>query len=145
MISVSRISAVQTRVVRQPVLRPGLPVSSCVFDGDSLLTTVHFGVFLDQNLVGVVTLLANNHPYFPGKQLQLRGMAVLNHCQGLGLGKKLLEACEQYAHENHYPLIWCNARTSAKNFYARFGYLIQGDEFVIEGVGPHYVMYKTGL
>lgn len=145
MISVMPISAAQTRAVRQPVLRPGLPLSSCVFDGDMLPTTTHFGVFSHQNLVGVVTLLQNNHPYFQGKQLQLRGMAVLDSFQGLGLGKKLLDASEQYARDNHYPIIWCNARSSAKDFYARFGYHIQGEEFVIDGVGLHYIMYKQGV
>lgn|SRR5690606_1125687 len=142
MVQVRQISASETIPVRQPVLRKGLPVETCFFDGDELSTTVHFGVFEDENLVGVATLLDNSKDIFEGKQLQLRGMAVLENVQGKGIGKILLEAGENYAKSRFFDLIWFNARTSAQSFYAKNGYLVMGEEFQIPGVGPHVVMYK---
>lgn len=38
--------------------------------------------------------------------------------------------------------MWCNGRTVARGFYERHGYEAVGDEFVIEGVGPHHVFLR---
>src|SRR5690554_109251 len=121
MVEVKLISAPETIPVRHPVLRKGLPVETCVFDGDELDTTVHFGVFDNGNLVGVATFLENSKAIFSGKQLQLRGMAVLENLQGKGFGKILLDAGENYAKSHFFDLIWFNARTSARNFYEKNG------------------------
>ncbi len=36
-------------------------------------------------------------------------------------------------------LAWCNGRSVARGFYERHGFEVRGEEFVIEGVGPHFV------
>jgi len=40
------------------------------------------------------------------------------------------------------PLIWCNARTSAVEFYRKLGWEILGTEFDVPDVGPHFHMWR---
>ena len=40
-------------------------------------------------------------------------------------------------------MVWCNARLVAIDFlYRSIGFKIVGEIFDIEGIGPHYYMYK---
>ena len=39
-------------------------------------------------------------------------------------------------------MVWCNARLVAVDFYRSIGFKISGNLFDIEGIGPHYYMYK---
>ena len=74
--------------MRHPVLRNGLPLESCAFDRDEDSKTIHLAAYLENKTVGVLTLLPNS------KDVQLRGMAVLTHHQGKGIGKQLLAKAE---------------------------------------------------
>ncbi len=141
-IELKKISAKETILVRQPVLRKGRPVEDCVFDGDDLPTTFHLGIFLDNTLVGVATFLENNNPLFAGNHFQLRGMAILEEYQGRKLGEILLKKAETEAVSKNKNIIWCNARLVAVNFYKRSGYQICGDSFEIKDIGTHFVMFK---
>ena len=143
MTEVREISAFDTYLVRNAVLRKGKPIETCLFQGDELPTTKHFGIYKNQ-LIGVISLFENNHVIFEEPlQIQIRGMAVLEDFQGQRLGEKLILKCEQYLTElGGNTLIWFNARESAVGFYEKLGYAIIGDIFDIEGVGRHYVMFK---
>ena len=77
--------------MRHPVLRNGLPLESCAFDRDEDSKTIHLAAYLENKAVGVLTLLPNS------KDVQLRGMAVLTHHQGEGIGKQLLAKAEAHA------------------------------------------------
>jgi ribosomal protein S18 acetylase RimI-like enzyme len=137
------INAVATIPVRHAVLRVGKPVTSCVFEGDNLPTTKHFGVFENQNLVGVITVLEKTNAFFLSKkQFQIRGMAVLNEFQHQGYGYDLMQIAEKYIQDQQGNLIWLNARQSAVAFYEKLGYHIIGDSFEIMGIGTHFVMLK---
>lgn len=71
---------------------------------------------------------------------RIRGMASLPEIQGLGHGRRLVEvACERSWAAERAP-IWCNARESAFGFYEKLGFVIEGEIFEIEGIGPHAVM-----
>lgn len=142
-ISVREITAVETFPVRHAELRQGRPLAECSFEGDDLSTTFHLGLFADRSLVGIATFLEKENPLFTGKQLQLRGMAVLSEYQGQKLGDHLLEAGESMAIQRNKDIIWCNARIIAVNFYLRNGYQIKGDPFEIKDVGTHFVMFKN--
>ena len=37
-------------------------------------------------------------------------------------------------------MLWCNARTSASDFYMKQGFVVDGDEFEMTSIGPHYRM-----
>lgn len=137
------INAAATIPVRHAVLRVGKPVTSCVFEGDNLPTTKHFGVFENQNLVGVITVLEKTNALFLSKkQFQIRGMAVLNEFQHQGYGYDLMQIAEKYIHDQQGNIIWLNARQSAVAFYEKLGYRIIGDSFEIIDIGTHFVMLK---
>lgn len=144
MITIKQITPEETFPVRHPVLRPGKPLESCHFEGDSLPETVHFGLYYNGSLAGVVSLFVSSSPLFSQKgQLQLRGMAVLPAYRNKGFGEKLVQAAEQYAVSAGAGLVWFNAREAAVGFYERTGYKKTGGPFLIQDIGPHYVMYKT--
>lgn len=131
-------------MVRHPVLRTGKPIATCVFEGDLLKTTIHFGIFKNTRLIGVCSFFKNPNPNITEKhQYQLRGMAVLKAYQGKGLGKIILQFGEQLLKEKNTKLVWCNAREVALNFYKKNGYQIIGEPFNIKDIGLHYMMYKT--
>ncbi|WP_405292139.1 GNAT family N-acetyltransferase [Algibacter sp. Ld11] len=141
--TIKQIEAKETHIVRHPVLRQGKPVTSCVFEGDNLETTLHFGIYNSEELIGVCSFLKNrNHNFKAQMQYQLRGMAVLEAYQGLGVGHKLLKYCDAFLFKKSATLIWCNAREVAVSFYMRNGYIVFGDSFNIADIGPHFVMTK---
>ncbi|HLA55265.1 MAG TPA: GNAT family N-acetyltransferase [Flavobacterium sp.] len=141
--TIKEITAAETYPVRHPVLRAGKPVESCRFEGDDKIGTKHFGVFDENELVGVASLFESASDLFDvGNQFQLRGMAVLERCQKKGFGVDLVKHAEAYARDNGGKIIWFNARIIAVPFYEKLGYRILGEPFDIADVGEHYVMYK---
>jgi ribosomal protein S18 acetylase RimI-like enzyme len=144
MFTVKTISATETFAVRHPVLRPGKPIETCIFDGDALPTTVHFGIFHETGpIAGVVSVFEAHHAFFnEEKQFQLRGMAVMPEFQKTGLGEQLVLAAEEYAGANQGLRIWFNAREIAIGFYRKMGYETIGVAFSIGDIGIHYVMHK---
>jgi len=141
--SIKIIEADETHLVRHPVLRAGKPIESCVFKGDNLDTTIHTGIFVKDKLVGVCSFLKNNHNLIPAtSQYQLRGMAILENFQGLGLGKTILNYSELQLKNKGINAIWCNAREIAVNFYKKNGYQTTGKPFNIKDIGLHYMMHK---
>ncbi|MEL1253199.1 GNAT family N-acetyltransferase [Flavobacterium sp. DGU38] len=141
--SIKEISAHETYIVRQPVLRKGKPLTTCFFEGDNLQSTHHFGLFESQNLTGIISLFLKHNPIFAENlQAQIRGMAILESHQKKGFGERLIKHCEEYCLANQFDLIWFNARESAVGFYKKMGYETTGSSFEIPEVGTHYLMYK---
>ena len=140
---IKEISAEETFIVRHPILRKGKPIESCIFDGDNLETTHHFGLFDNQNLTGIISLYHSSNPIFAEKkQAQIRGMAVLEEHQKKGFGEALVSYCEDYSLSKNIELIWLNARTEAVGFYKKMKYQTIGKHFNIPNVGEHLVMFK---
>jgi ribosomal protein S18 acetylase RimI-like enzyme len=143
MYTLKQISSQATFAVRQPVLRPGRPIETCVFDGDDLSTTVHFGIYESSTLLGVISVFEAKSPLFDEeRQFQIRGMAVLENQQKKGLGEKLVIHAEHYIIKMGGERTWFNAREVATGFYKKMGYEVIGNEFSIPDVGLHYVMHK---
>lgn len=141
---IKEILSNETYSVRQPVLRKGKPIETCVFEGDDLETTHHFGLFNDENLTGIISLYDKINPIFAEQnQAQIRGMAVLETHQKKGFGEALVKHCETYCKANKADLIWFNARTAAVGFYKKMDYQPLGEPFEIKDVGEHYLMYKN--
>ena len=141
--NIKKITALETFPVRHPVLRAEKPIESCNFDGDTLETTVHFGLYDSHNLLGVVSLFESKNDLFAhGKQFRIRGMAVLKQHQKKGLGEKLIVHAEKHCSKQKPSLIWFNARKEAVGFYKKMGYQTKGVPFEIKGVGEHIVMFK---
>lgn len=143
MVFVKKINSTTTFQVRQPVLRPGKPIESCIFEGDDLETTTHLGLYNNSKLAGIVSIFASCHKLFPQVgQFQLRGMAVLDEFQKKGYGERLVSEAEVCIKEQNGSLIWFNAREAAVDFYKKMGYEIVGDAFDIPTIGIHFVMRK---
>ena len=140
---VKKITALETYIVRQEVLRKGKPIETCHFIGDDATTTTHFGLFEDETIIGVVSVYKENSPLFTEKiQFQIRGMAVSENFQSKGYGEQLLKAAENFCFEEKTDLIWFNAREKAVSFYKKSGYKVVGNAFDIPNVGIHFVMFK---
>lgn len=137
------ISAADTIAVRWPILRPGFARETAVFDGDDAPATLHFGAFDGGKLVGVASVYLVPFSARPdvSPAFQLRGMATLPEVRGSGFGEALLAACVAAAGEMGAAILWCNARTSAAQFYAKNGWQTVGEEFDIPTVGPHFRMW----
>lgn len=140
---IKKITSQETFIVRHPVLRKDRPIDSCVFDGDNLASTKHFGFYIDEKIVGVISVFLNKNSIFnANKQFQIRGMAVLKEYQHNGYGALLLMHSETYINTKNGTLIWLNARENALPFYKKLNYKIVGEAFIIENVGLHYLMIK---
>jgi GNAT superfamily N-acetyltransferase len=141
--NVKQIEAKDTYKIRNKILRKGLPIDSCYFDGDTDDSTFHLGAYIDDSLASIASFYLKSNPVFPEEyQFQLRGMATLKNYQGQGLSQALLRAAFPIIKQNHVNALWCNARIGAVGFYEKVGFEVRGEEFNIEGVGPHVLMYK---
>ena len=129
--------------VRLDILRKGMTLDDCHFSGDNDPESIHFAAFDSDKIIGCCTLTVNPQSIINDSYYQLRGMAVVEDYQGSGIGQKLLHAAESKLIKLGKNVLWFNARTSAVGFYQKYGYQILGNEFKIEGVGPHYKMYKA--
>jgi GNAT superfamily N-acetyltransferase len=143
MIEVKIIETKKTLSIRHLVLRKGKSLSSCLFDGDDLDSTKHFGLFFNKEIAGIVSVFENNLSIFTQENhIQIRGMAVLGAFQKKGFGTILIQNIEKYALSNKINLIWFNARENAVGFYKKLGYTCTGEPFEINEIGTHFKMYK---
>ena len=61
---IKQITTLETFAVRHPELRAGKAIETCYLKGDNLESTLHFGYFKDEKLVGVATLFKENSELF---------------------------------------------------------------------------------
>ncbi|MBC7616091.1 MAG: GNAT family N-acetyltransferase, partial [Pedobacter sp.] len=79
------------------------------FDG------IHFGIYVDYELSGVVSLFMNDGIG------QFRKLAVLPEAQHQGLGTQLMDYLIDFCKVQKLTKLWCNARVNSKEFYIKFG------------------------
>lgn len=142
-LSIKKISSKDTYAVRHPVLRVERPIEDCVFDHDDDPETFHLGLYVLDELLGVITYIKRDYPKLEGNQYQLRGMAVLKSYQKRGFGKLLIAKGEEILKKRKASIVWCNARELAVNFYQNYGFIKIGKPFVIPKIGLHFTMYKS--
>ncbi|MFA6945232.1 MAG: GNAT family N-acetyltransferase [Pedobacter sp.] len=135
------ISTEDTLALRSLVLREGADHELCRFEGDDSESSFHLGYFKDEELICIASFHKQGREGFDGTGYQLRGMATLPDFQGKGIGNQLLNFAIVYLRGLKANYIWCNARKAALRFYLGLGFEFISDEFEIEGVGPHRVMY----
>ena len=142
-IEIRFITAEETWPLRLKVLRKGSTAPSCPFPGDDAEGAFHLGAFIEGRCISIASFLPDRNEELPGKnQFRLRGMATDPEFQGKGAGGKLIAFSIEALRSREADLIWCNARIGAVRFYERMGFLKIGNEFSIEGIGPHYVMVR---
>lgn len=143
MIQIRKIAAAETYPLRHAILRQNEPVEKCVYPFDNDDSTIHFGLFENRLLVGIISVFATKKDLFgDNKQFQIRGMAVLNGQQKKGYGAALVQHAISYLQKEKNFLIWFNARIIALGFYEKLGFEKIGNEFEIVPIGLHYIMYK---
>ena len=140
---IKKINSIDTYPVRHEVLRKGKPIETCQFKGDDDENTIHFGLYQNERLIGIISIFKEKNDLFSEtNQFQIRGMAVLEEFQGKGFGAKLVKEAENHCINLNTNLIWFNARENAVPFYKKLNYIIIGDSFLIPDVGIHFAMYK---
>ena len=123
--------ALREAVLRQPL---GLTLTEEERADDTLRR--HFGAIAQGTVVGSVSLKPVD-----SETVQLRQMAVAEDRRREGIGALLLAHAEDWARGQGLRLIVLNARLGAESFYAKFGYLAQGEPFE-ENTVPHIRMTK---
>ena len=82
----------EIRYIRKKILYTHLPSNFCFYKEDFLSATHHFGIFIENELVSVLTLIKNFYIYNTKvSAYQIRGMATKNEFQRKNIGKKLLQ------------------------------------------------------
>jgi predicted GNAT family N-acyltransferase len=150
---VSLIGHEETWPLRHLVLRAGKPLETCRWPGDEEPSTRHFALRAADGdelgsgeIIAIASIYQRSHEAAaPGPDSwQLRGMATRPDLRGRGLGGQLLVQLMAHCRDRlQGRIMWCNARSSAVPFYLRHGFETVGVEFLIEGIGPHYVMRRT--
>lgn len=93
--------------------------------------------FDDDDMLGCCMLTKQSN-----QTLRIRQMAVQNNLQGKGIGASLMSFVETLARDKGYRLLMMHARLTAIGFYEKFGYKVNGDQFIEVGI-PHHVMEKA--
>jgi len=142
-ITIKKINYLDTFPVRSAVLRQGKPMETCFFLGDDAVDTTHFGLYIENNIIGVASVFKISNENFDTKnQYQLRGMAIVEAYQSTGFGKLLIEEIFNFIESNQVELLWFNARQTAVPFYEKLGCSKKGPSFEIPEIGTHFLMYK---
>jgi len=120
-IQIEQIFPSLTWRIRQQAMYPEKEIADMELADD--FEGTHFGLYLNHELTAVVSLFVKS------ETAQFRKMAVLPAQQGNGLGKLLLQHLIVYGKQQTIKLLWCNARVSAIDFYAKIGFVTEGEPY----------------
>jgi len=82
--------------------------------------------------IGTARLLSDGH---------IGRMAVLKEWRGKGVGSAMLRRLLEEAKKRHIRQVVLNAQTVAAGFYRKFGFQVEGEEFIDAGI-PHVKMIR---
>ncbi|SOE22731.1 Acetyltransferase (GNAT) domain-containing protein [Spirosomataceae bacterium TFI 002] len=126
----------QELTLRDQVLR--IPLGMSIYNDDlsDEPNQVHFLAIHTNEVIGVVILKKE------GNVGKLRQMAVKPEFQGQQIGRKLVEALEEYAAKNGIKEVKMHARYHAEYFYEKLGYHKTSKPHFEEVGMKHYEMAK---
>ncbi len=119
--------------LRQLAMYPGRSAELAKLARDE--QSIHFGIWQNEQLISVITIEQN------GTRFQFRKFATLPALQGQGIGTALLQYVMQWMEEHGASEICCNARTSARKFYEKFGMTTEGATYLKNDI-PYIKMVK---
>ena len=125
MMTIEQITPSLTWRLRRDVLYPAQKMFEMEMEEDN--SGIHFGAFKDDKLAGVVSLFQKENDF------QFRKLAVDPAVQNMGIGSTLLKYITIRAEENGGTRIWCNARSTAIDFYLKAGFIQTGKLFSKNG------------
>jgi predicted GNAT family N-acyltransferase len=123
------------RAVREAVFirEQGVPVELEWDEFDA--TCIHLmAMDAAENVIGTARLLQQH-----GMQGGIGRMAVLKEWRGKGVGDALMRRLLKEAAARQIQQVTLNAQAHATGFYARFGFVVTGGQFVEAGI-PHVKM-----
>ena len=120
-LSIEQIRHELTWRLRQQVLYPQQKLYEMELDEDA--NGIHFGAFLNNDLVCVVSLFRKDDDF------QFRKFAVEPSLQKQGIGSKVLAYITEFVISEGGKRLWCNARVSAIPFYIKHGFSHTGQLF----------------
>ncbi len=136
------------RALRSAVLRPHEPPGTPMYAREDDPGTLHLAALAAgadgrEEVLAVGSAMAEPHPREPREgDWRVRGMATVEAARGRGLGGRLLAALEAAAAERGALRLWCNARSGARAFYEGAGWTVEGEEFELPEIGPHFLMSR---
>ena len=137
------IDAEKIRPLRHAELRQGQDFSTTSYLRDHDEDTFHMAYMLNGKVVTCATFYPEKTDEILAKNAyRLRGMATDSNFRRKGYARELMNKSFQKLKSCGVDVLWCNARMVAIRFYKSLGFKIIGDIFNIEGIGPHYYMYK---
>ena len=142
---VEEVPAEATHGLRWRILRESRPGAAVIFPEDSRPDAFHLAVRdAEGTIAAVASFSSEETPYRPDRSaVRLRGMAVDWPAQHHGLGRLLVTTVVDRLRHEAVEVLWCNARDSAAGFYARLGFDVVGDGFVLPESGiAHHVMVR---
>ena len=143
MITIKIIEAEEAYNLRHEILRPHQSLEDCKYDTDNKDESFHIGAFIDDKLISIASFCMENHPDFSFEnQYRLRAMATLQEYRLLGAGRLVVKYAEDIIKDKGFNFLWCNGRTSVKDYYLRLGFKIYGEEFDYPPIGNHVILYK---
>lgn len=150
---VSVVDPSRTFSLRQRVLRPHQALEDIARDNE-IPGAVTFGASTGMNSPILAT--ATVYPEEPPESLsairalsqthrpwRLRAVATEEAHRSQGLGKQVLDAIIEHITEDENAVLWCYARVTAQDFYAREGFHRFGEVFDVEMIGAHITMYRA--
>lgn len=125
MVQIEQIFPSLTWRIRHEVMYPDHPFDFVKLEED--FDGIHFGLYADHKLTGVVSLFPEGSVY------QFRKLAILADVQKSGYGSQLLQYVIDFCKIQQATKLWCNARVNAKEFYTKFGFKATDQVFFKDG------------
>lgn len=122
--------------LREEILRQPLGLSLSADDIAKENNDIHIGIFMDDRITACALV------HFEGKAAHIRQVAVDKQYQGSGLGALVMAAAEKMATERGARIFKLHARDSARAFYEKIGYLVEGEPFEKLTI-KHWLMKKA--
>lgn len=111
--------------IRHESMYPNAPFDLVKLKDD--LDGIHFGLYAEHKLTGVVSLFNEDDVY------QFRKLAVLPDAQRQGHGQTLMNYLIDFCKIQNASKLWCNARVNATEFYSKFGFIETDNRFSKDG------------
>ncbi|UKT62839.1 GNAT family N-acetyltransferase [Pedobacter mucosus] len=125
MVQIEQMIPQLTWRIRHEVMYPDQPFDFVKLPED--FDGIHFGLYADHKLTGVVSLFSIGSIY------QFRKLAILDNAQKMGYGSQLMDYLIEFCKVQKATKLWCNARVNAKEFYFKFGFLETDKIFFKDG------------
>jgi GNAT superfamily N-acetyltransferase len=149
-VRVELVPAAVTWELRQAVLRPHQKVADQRLADDDGPLTAAIAATEGDVVVGTGRVAPEAPPSALAHRVvagttswRLRAMAVSPDRRSQGIGGLVVARLIDHVAGHGGGLLWCNARLPATSFYARDGFMPEGDPWEEPDIGPHVLMWRT--